>query len=94
MVLLSDFFRARLDLSRQLEFNPDGEWQIQGGFESFISEFIVLRLGYDYNHLTQENNFTIGLGFEGPRLKLDYAYVDNGNRLGGALHSIDLRIPF
>lgn len=92
--LISDFVRTRFDLGRQVQLNPDTKWQIQAGFESFINDFMILRFGYDSNPLREFEGATAGISFNGPRLKVDYAFVKNTKGEGGQLHSIDLRIPF
>ncbi|MDC0980377.1 hypothetical protein OAQ84_01440 [Bdellovibrionales bacterium] len=92
--LVTDFVRVRLDMGRQVQLNPDTEWKIQGGLESFLNDFIVLRFGWDSDPARDYQGATIGLSFNGPRLKMDYAFVENSSSGGGQLHSVDLRIPF
>lgn len=87
-------FRFRADVSQQTEFNPDGKFDLRGGFESFIDAFLVLRVGYENAALLDRNFLTAGFGFTGPRVQIDYAYRADTGHSDGALHSVDFRLPF
>jgi hypothetical protein len=87
-------FRGRLDIVRQTESNPDSKMVFKGGLESFVDAFLVLRMGYQANELEDRNYYSLGFGFTGPRLKIDYSYVQTEDFSGGAMHSVDFRLPF
>lgn len=87
-------FRGRFDVVQQAQNNPDHERTYKLGFESFIDAFFVLRFGYQINDLDDRNNYSVGFGFTGPRLKIDYSFVQNEDYSKGAMHSVDFRLPF
>ncbi|OFZ16314.1 MAG: hypothetical protein A2Z20_07630 [Bdellovibrionales bacterium RBG_16_40_8] len=87
-------FRFRFDLSKQTEENPDKKFRYQMGLESHVSKFLTTRIGYDSNNLADRRAYTLGLCFDGPRLKADYFYSKNIDYNGGAMHGVDLRLPF
>lgn len=87
-------FRLRLDISQQMERNPDQKIHYQMGVESHLSNFMVTRIGYDVDTLAKRNVYSLGVGFNGPRLKLDYFYRKDSDYSAGALHGVDLRLPF
>lgn len=89
-----DRVRARLDLSQQLEDNPEDRVDFRTGLESFIDTFFVLRFGFERDQLADRKYYSAGMGFTGPRLRIDYSYRKNADYSGGALHSVDFRIPF
>ncbi|MEK6556066.1 MAG: hypothetical protein AABZ31_12550, partial [Bdellovibrionota bacterium] len=65
----------------------------KAGIESFIDAFLVLRMGYQINELEDRNYYSLGFGFTGPRLKIDYSYQQNEDYTKGAMHSVDFRLP-
>ncbi|MGE3759600.1 MAG: hypothetical protein AB7H97_17675 [Pseudobdellovibrionaceae bacterium] len=97
---VGSFFRfsevaiARFDLSRQERNNPDGRMIYMFGLESATSEFFVVRAGYRLDDMRNQRSWSGGVAFNGPRLRLDYAFERDMNQSSGALHSVDLRIPF
>lgn len=91
---LSDLLTVRGDLLREMEFNPDGRLTYMVGLESVTSEFFVARLGYRLDDLRNRRVWTAGFAFNGPRLKVDYAIEKPQEGTSGALHSVDLRVPF
>jgi hypothetical protein len=92
--IAADFVRLRLDVSRWEKANPDKELLWQGGFESFLSDFIILRVGYEQDQRRNRSFLTTGLGFDGPRFKFDYSFKKRQGEASSALHSVDLRVPF
>ena len=86
--------RARLDLSQQMESNPNNRVDFRAGLESFFDAFFVLRFGFERAQLEDRKYYSAGIGFTGPRLRIDYSYRKNADYSGGALHSVDFRLPF
>lgn len=86
-------FRARADIYRQTQYNPDGKVRWGAGFESFIDAWFVVRAGYKSDSLIDRDYLTLGFGFTGPRLKIDYSYQKNMDDNRGGMHSVDFRMP-
>ena len=55
---------------------------------------MVFRLGFRRDELADSRIYTAGIGFNGPRLRFDYTVEKNAENTSGALHSVDLRVPF
>lgn len=64
------------------------------GLESFMNDWIVLRLGYRNDNVHSLNYLTAGVGFTGPQFGLHYAYQNEANSITDPLHTVDLNIPF
>jgi len=94
LYIIKKFFRIRGDLTQQVELNPDRKMQYQLGFESKLVDFIIARVGLDKDELSGSKFYTAGLTFDGPRAKFDYYYKDNQDSGGGAMHGVDMRLPF
>ncbi len=89
--LFLDFLRARLDVLSHYEEVGNQRLAVKGGFETASTPMTIIRLGARQDDST---TLTLGLGFNGPRLKLDYAYEKDANRAGSGMHSVDLRLLF
>ena len=44
--------------------------------------------------IERDQSYLTAGGLQGPRLKLDYAFEKNLKGTDGALHSVDIRLPF
>ncbi len=86
--------RFRFDMGQQLTNNPDSKMDLQLGFETRPKPFFVTRVGVEKEGATDRDLVTFGLGFDGPRLKFDYSYRKNTDYSGGAMHGVDMRMPF
>jgi hypothetical protein len=91
---LGEMARVRFDMARQERFNPDHKMTYMLSIETKHSDVLLVRLGYRYDDLAGDRVWTAGIGFDGPRLKMDYAIEKNQTGTPGALHSVDLRLPF
>jgi hypothetical protein len=78
--------RFRLDASSESQF--------MGGLESYLTDFMIVRLGYMTDTDDQRDLGTVGFAFKGPRFALSYAYQGNPQNSGDYRHSVDLDIPF
>lgn len=94
MMGIADVARLRADISRRERNNPGHDVIYGVGLESMSSEFVLVRLGYKKDDERDQTFYTAGIGFNGPRLKIDYTFEKNAERTSGALHSVDLRLPF
>ncbi len=93
--VVSEYLRLRLDVASVLEDNPENKLQIMGGFESFLTSYFVMRVGWKADEFASRDTFTAGFSFLGPRFTLDYAYQNTfADSSQGALHSVDLSFPF
>lgn len=93
--LYEKFLRVRADITRPHErFNPNKEFNYHFGIESKAGEYLILRVGHQWAQVENTQVLTAGLGFAGPRLKVDYSYEKSQLPGSGALHSVDLRIGF
>jgi hypothetical protein len=91
---LFEVARLRFDITRNELFNPNRKMVYMAGFESLSTHDMIMRLGYRYDDQQIENYVTAGLCYNGPRLKVDYSFEKNLAGTGGALHGVDIRIPF
>lgn len=86
--------KVRADIAEQERNNPDHKLVYSASVESMTSQWILFRLGFRRDELQDRRVWTTGFAFNGPRLKLDYAFEKNVEGTSGAVHSVDLRVPF
>lgn len=84
----------RADVTRNEVNNPGKKLVYMAGFESLSGKFAIVRAGYRRDEQADQRFMTLGVGFNGPRIKFDYGYEKNLEGARGALHSVDLRLPF
>lgn len=94
MVSVADIARFRLDIGRQERENQNHGFVVMTGLETVTSEFALFRIGYKDDAQINRRYWTAGLSFNGPRLKVDYAIEKSQDHASGAMHSVDLRLPF
>jgi hypothetical protein len=88
-----NFVRFRFDVESAPE-NKTDRVVYMGGIETFMNDWVIVRLGYQNNNVVNKNYTTAGLGFAGPQFGLHYAYISNVADNTEDQHSIDLGIPF
>ena len=91
---VSDVLRIRVDVTRNEVFNPNKGMVYMLGLESLAGSNFIMRLGYRYDDQELQNYMTAGLCYNGPRLKVDYSFEKNLVGTSGALHGVDIRVPF
>lgn len=91
---VAELIKIRGELERSERFNPDKKMAYSLAVETMISEWMLFRGGYKRDELADASFWTTGFGFNGPRLRLDYAFEKNAKGTGGAVHSVDLSVPF
>lgn len=64
------------------------------GIETYATEFLITRFGYQNDIIDKRELLTAGLGFKGPRFGLHYAYQGSQQSSADYRHSVDLEIPF
>ncbi len=92
--LVKDFFRFSLDYTHQIEDNPTDDGAVMLGIEHTFASQIPLRIGFRVDGPSNENYWTLGLGWNGPRLGLGYTYEKSVSEAQEYGHSVDLRIYF
>lgn len=93
--IMKNLLRLRGDISKTNKVDEGLGYHV--GAEAFLSRWLVLRGGHEWFHQSYESGDkgagSWGLGFVGPRLKLNYAYAPVvGPKLGYA-HWLDLSLP-
>ncbi|MBO9665422.1 MAG: hypothetical protein J7501_01240 [Bdellovibrio sp.] len=78
----------------RLRADADSESKVGVGVETFVNRFVVTRFGYSDDLDDTRPLISAGLGFSGPRFRLNYAYFGNTQKSSDYRHSIDLVIPF
>ena len=91
---LGEAARLRVDLGRRERRNPDRQLAYMVGLETRTADMVLLRFGFRHDEAGDGRVWTAGLSFDGPRLKVDYAFEKSQDAGHGALHSVDLRVPF
>ncbi len=86
--------RVRFDVSQMQVQNPDRQFEYQLGLESKTSDYFLFRGGVDQDDWAQRKYWSMGVGFDGPRAKIDYFYRKNFEFGSAALHGVDIRVPF
>lgn len=83
------FMRLKLDIISDSE-KPT----IAAGLENYFNRWIIVRFGYSKNFNLNHNTAAAGVGFQGPRFGIHYAF-QNVQSLAGwdPRHSIDLGVP-
>lgn len=89
-----ELFSILADISRPEADNPDKKGVIHVGLESHTNAFTLVRLGAKWDDYAKQNYFTLGAGFDGPRLKMNYSLQKALKGTDGALHGVDFRVSF
>lgn len=87
-------FLYRVDMTYQLKQNPKNDLVYGVGIGHIFNSFLVGRLGYFWNTPQKEQLASVGLGFNGPKLKLDYSYQRGVKGHKEELHGVDIRVGF
>ncbi|MEZ4870857.1 MAG: hypothetical protein R2827_01165 [Bdellovibrionales bacterium] len=87
-------FQFRGDITTFTRGPASGELKYAIGVESSSHEYLRLRMGGVRDEFLKENSYMIGLGFDGPKLRVDYAYKKTTSQPQSQLHSVDLRLSF
>lgn len=89
--LMRKVIRMKADLSTNSE-NSLSQPTLSTGVESFLTQWVIVRVGTQYNSELKKSLYTGGIGFQGPRFSANYAYmtesINNQTR-----HAVDLNIP-
>lgn len=88
-----DMLRMQLDIVKITRRNPQDKLNYSMGIESFINNYVSLRLGYKINKVLDNNTIHTGISLNGPRLQLHYSYSQDPKINQNAMHGVDLRVP-
>lgn len=91
---LGEIARVRLDVERVEKNNPKHMLAYMAGIEVYRAEFVLFRAGYKRDELSDQRLITAGVSFNGPRLKVDYSVEKALEGASGAVHGVDIRVPF
>lgn len=89
-----DMFKLRYDINYFLEQNGDKRFRHQVGGEVRYEFMLALRAGYSQDDRLGENRFSFGVGWDGPRLKVAYAFQKEDRKGLGDAHSVDMWFDF
>lgn len=92
--LFMDITRFRLDLEAPQKFNNSNRLNVMAGLEFPLPVGLALRTGHRWDEVQDARYWTAGLGWEAPKLSLDYAYEQNSAVSGIYTHLLSLRIFF
>jgi hypothetical protein len=92
--IFADFLRFRLDYLWPIVKSDEVSPSIHGGFESFFTEWVAFRAGVTKKTNISDINYSIGLGFIGPRFQINYGYEELKTLPKQSQHSFDLVLPF
>ena len=90
--LIDEAFRVRSDLTLPDKENPNRRMDLSLGFESFIYEEFALRAGHNWQETVDAGTWTMGFGYIGPKLSLNYAF-EHDWRNDLTIHKIDIWLP-
>jgi hypothetical protein len=89
-----DIMRIRADVVRPELQNPTHAVVFSVGDEFILGYSLFLRVGGKWDLIQNQTYFSAGLGFEGPKLNVGYAYRNNVNVDGDAYHTIETWLTF
>lgn len=92
--LFKGFLRFFMDLEYMVDHNPDNELQYMLGLEHILTDMLAYRMGLRFDDMRNSNYWTLGIGFNGPRLALGYAFEKNFSYASEYSHSVDLKLTF
>lgn len=88
-----NFARLRFDLESAPD-NKTDKLNYMLGFENYVNDWVVVRMGVQQNKITAKDYISAGLGFAGPQFGLHYAFISNTEDKTEDKHLIDLGFPF
>lgn len=90
----TDLFSLFVEAARPERENEDKKGSLHLGLASYPNAFTVVRTGMNWDDYAKQNYFTFGLGFDGPRLKMNYAIQKALKGTNEALHGVDFLVAF
>jgi len=81
--------KADINTSSQNSLNKP---TVSVGVESFLTQWVLTRVGFQRNQEAEANLYTAGFGFLGPKFSANYAFLRESIN-NEARHAVDLTIP-
>lgn len=91
--IFRDTFRTRVDIVSGPDQNF-GKSTAMLGFESYLNQWVIFRGGTQSNHYLGQDLLSLGIGFDLPLFRANYAYQFVATDSKDQRHSVDLSIPF
>jgi hypothetical protein len=88
-----DTFRTRVDIVSGPDQNF-GRSIAMLGFESYLNQWVIFRGGTQSNHYLGQDLYSLGIGFDLPLFRANYAFQFVASDSKDQRHSVDLSIPF
>lgn len=82
------------DLHKQHEGRNNEYLDHRMGLELALRADFALRVGWQIDDINSQNRYSLGLGWNGPRLKFGYAFQKEERQGLGESHSVDLFVDF
>ncbi len=92
-LLFGHFLRVRMDIDIVPEIE-EKNLRLGGGFESKLGRWFFLRFGGISDQREKQEFYTAGLGFYGPRLRINYFFQSLRNNDSGVSQGFDLNVSF
>ncbi len=89
-----EMFKIRYDVNYFLEQNGEKRFRHQVGGEVRYDFMLALRTGFSQDDRLGENRWSLGAGWDGPRLKVAYAFQKEERKGLGDAHSVDMWFDF
>lgn len=92
--LYEPVFRARFDISYPLKYNPEKKGIIMLGTETLFISGFKPRLGAKFDDVSKKTFLTAGLGWDGPKFAINYAFEKDIRTKDQIRQSFDLNLIF
>jgi hypothetical protein len=86
------YIRIKADI-RSAENLNFGKPTIGGGIETYMNDWVIFRIGAQKNYQLNQEFYSTGLSFDGPRFGLHYGFLMSPEDTRLTSHAIDLSLP-
>lgn len=91
--IFKEYFRTRIDIVSGPGQNF-AKSTVMLGFENYLNQWVIFRVGTQNNKFLNEDLLSLGIGFDLPKFRLNYAYQFVATNSKDQRHSVDLAVPF
>lgn len=92
--LFETFLRLTFDIAYGTEKNPGHDAIYMLGVEHKLIDYFPVRVGFRIDDVISENYWTIGVGWKGPKIGLDFSWEKNFSKNDEYGTSVDLKVYF